>query len=79
MSLRTWFKVVSMASWQAFAELRQSFPSADQVGRLVVFNIAGNRYRLVALVDYDWQKVFVRRVLTHEEYDDGGWKHDPWF
>jgi mRNA interferase HigB len=77
-SLRTWYKVVTTASWHDYVELRQSFPSADQVGRLVVFNVGGNRYRLVALVDYEWQKVFVRRIMTHEEYDDGGWKHDPW-
>ena len=77
-SLRTWFKVVSTAIWQDFAHLRQSYPSADQVGRLVVFNIGGNRFRLTALVDYGWQKVFVRRVITHEEYDDGDWKRDPW-
>jgi mRNA interferase HigB len=77
-SLRTWYKVVSAARWQDFGELRQSFPGADQVGRLVGFNVGGNRYRLVALVDYAWQKVFVRRVMTHEEYDDGSWKHDPW-
>src|SRR5437763_54429 len=61
-SLRMWYKVVSAANWANFAELRQSFPGADQVGRLIVFNVAGNRYRLVALVDYTWQKVFVRRV-----------------
>ncbi|MBI3972945.1 MAG: type II toxin-antitoxin system HigB family toxin [Chloroflexi bacterium] len=78
-SLRSWYKVVSAASWREFTELRHSFPSADQVGRLVVFNIAGNRYRLTALVDYGWQKVFVRRVMTHEEYNEGGWKNDPWF
>src|SRR5947207_15462736 len=77
-SLRMWYKVVSAASWGNFAELRQSSPAADQVGRLVVFNIAGNRYRLVALVDYAWQKVFVRWVMDHEEYDEGGWKNDPW-
>jgi mRNA interferase HigB len=77
-SLPTWYKVVSTADWRGFAELRQTFPSADQVGRLVVFNVAGNRYRLTALVDFAWQKVFVRRIMTHEEHDDGGWKDDPW-
>ncbi|MBI2911587.1 MAG: type II toxin-antitoxin system HigB family toxin [Chloroflexi bacterium] len=76
-SLRAWYKVVSVASWTDLAELRRTFASADQVGRLVVFNVAGNRYRLAALVDYGWQKVFVRRVMTHEEYDEGGWKNDP--
>jgi mRNA interferase HigB len=78
-SLRAWYKIVRTAQWAGWAELRATLPSADQVGRLVVFNIAGNRYRLAAKVDYRWQKLFVRRVMTHEEYDEGGWKNDPWF
>lgn len=78
-ALRTWYKVVNEAAWPNFAELRQTFPSADQVGRLVVFNVSGNRYRLVVLVDYQWQKIFVRGVMPHAEYSKGDWKDDPWF
>ena len=78
-SLIAWHKAVSTATWRDFSELRRSYASADQVGRLVVFNIGGNRFRLVARVDFAWQKVFVRRVMTHEEYDAGDWKRDPWF
>lgn len=77
-SLKTWHKVVSLANWRDFSDLRQTYPSADQVGRLVVFNVGGNRFRLIAHVDYTWQKVFVRRVMSHEEYDEGDWKRDPW-
>jgi len=78
-SLRAWYKIVRTADWADWVELRATLPSADRVGRLVVFNIAGNRYRLTAKLDYRWQKVFVRRVMTHEEYDKGDWKGDPWF
>jgi mRNA interferase HigB len=78
-SLRAWYKVARLAMWRDFSDLRRSFPSADQVGRLVVFNIAGNRYRLVAKVDFRRQKVFIRKVMTHEEYDGDEWKRDPWF
>ncbi len=77
-SLAAWHKVVRTASWRDYNELRDTFRSADRVGRLVVFNVAGNRYRLSAKVDYRWQKVFVRRVMTHEEYNTGDWKGDPW-
>lgn len=77
-ALAAWHKVVGAATWASFADLRQTFPSADQVGRLVVFNIGGNRFRLTALVDYQWQKVFVRRVMPHGEYSKGAWKDDPW-
>ncbi len=47
-SLRLWYKLTTQAQWQNFAELRQVFPSSDQVGNLTVFNIGGNNYRLIA-------------------------------
>jgi mRNA interferase HigB len=55
------------------------FSSADGVKNLTVFNIGGNKYRLIALVDYKYQKVFVRAVMTHSEYDKEDWKNDSWF
>jgi mRNA interferase HigB len=78
-SLRLWYKLTSLAQWQNFVELRQIFPSADQVENLTVFNIGGNNYRLITLVDYEYKKVFIRHVLTHAEYDKQNWKNDEWF
>lgn len=78
-SLRLWYKLTSLAQWQNFVELRLVFPSADQVENLTVFNIGGNKYRLITLVDYEYQKVFIRHVLTHAEYDKQSWKNDEWF
>jgi mRNA interferase HigB len=78
-SLRLWYKLTSAAQWQNFVELRQVFPSADQVENLTVFNIGGNNYRLITLVDYEYKKVFIRHVLTHAEYDKQNWKNDEWF
>lgn len=77
--LRAWYTRVEAAQWQNFAEVRADFPSADQVQRLTVFNIAGNNYRLIARIEYAQQKVYVLAVLTHTEYDREGWKNDPWF
>ena len=57
-----------------FADLRTAFPSVDRVGKLTVFNIGGNKARLVAAVHYNRRKVYVRAVLTHEEYEEGKWK-----
>ncbi|HLL70324.1 MAG TPA: type II toxin-antitoxin system HigB family toxin [Pyrinomonadaceae bacterium] len=57
-----------------FAELRTLFPSADQVGKLTVFNIGGNKVRLVAAIHYNRRKVYIRAVLTHAEYGEGRWK-----
>jgi mRNA interferase HigB len=78
-SLRSWNKLTKLACWQNFAQLRETFASADLVGKLTVFNIAGNKYRLITYIDYQSQKVFVRYVLTHAEYDRDSWKNDPWF
>ncbi|WP_375491029.1 type II toxin-antitoxin system HigB family toxin [uncultured Nostoc sp.] len=78
-SLRLWYKITSLAQWQNFVELRQVFPSADQVGNFTVFNIGGNNYRLITLVGYKYEKIFIRYVLTHAEYDKEDWKNDRWF
>jgi mRNA interferase HigB len=77
--LMHWYETTENAQWHNMAELRQSFPAADLVGRLTVFNIAGNKYRLIARVEYRWQRVFVRHIMPHADYDKGGWKRDDWF
>lgn len=77
-SLCEWYKRVNSLEFTNFVELRKDFPTADQVGKLTIFNIAGNKYRLITFVDYRYQKVFIRDVLTHAEYDKEKWKRDPW-
>lgn len=73
-SLESWYTVVRHAGWKTPAEMKRIYPSADIVGRRTVFNIAGNKYRLVARVNYETARVFVLYILTHAEYDRGGWK-----
>lgn len=73
-SLESWYGVVRKATWETPAGLKQVYPNADLVGRRTVFNIAGNKYRLVARVNYQSQRVFVLHILTHAEYDKGVWK-----
>lgn len=74
--LRSWYKVVSRAEWDTFADVRRAYSHADQVGKFTVFNIGGNKYRLIAVIHFNRYKVFVRHVLTHAEYDEGKWKED---
>ncbi len=69
-----WYKTARKANWQSLAELMAVYPSADLVGRYVVFNIGGNKYRLIARIVYRSQTLFVVAVMTHEEYDLGKWK-----
>jgi mRNA interferase HigB len=74
--LATWERIATAATWGNLVEARADWPTADQVGRLTVFNIGGNEYRLVTYIDYRHRKVFIRAVLTHADYDKGDWKHD---
>ena len=69
-----WFKLMNIEDFENVAQLRMIFPSADQVGDLVVFNIGGNKYRLITSIHFNRGKVYVRQVLTHPEYDKGEWK-----
>jgi mRNA interferase HigB len=78
-SLRTWVGQTKAARWRNLPELRKTFASADQVivasGRpVVVFNIAHNRYRLVAAVHFSRWIVYTLMILTHREYDRAVWK-----
>ena len=70
-ALAHWYKVVKGHNFSSFVELRTHFPSADQVGKLTVFNIGGNKVRLIAAIHYNRHKLYIRAVLTHAEYDQG--------
>ena len=76
--LRKWLVILAAADWRNFVDCRRSYPAADQVkigsGVVTVFNIKGNRYRLVAAVFYPSGLVVIRRVMTHEEYSEDRWK-----
>ncbi len=69
-----WYKVASLASWHSLMDVRKVYPHADFVDPYTVFNIKGNSYRLVVKVEYRWQTIFVKHVLTHDEYTRGNWK-----
>ena len=69
-ALEEWYRKVSKAAWKNLNELKQHYPRADYVGNnRVVFNIKGNDYRLIAIVIYVSQKVYVRWIGTHAEYN----------
>jgi mRNA interferase HigB len=72
--LTSWADVIGLSRWKNPADLRRTFASADFVDELTVFDIGGNKYRLIAFVHYRRQIVFIKHILTHEEYDRGKWK-----
>jgi len=73
-ALDFWYRAMKHARFATFAELRMAFGSVDKVGSLFVFNVGGNKLRLIAAVHFNSGKVFVRHVLSHAEYDRGQWK-----
>jgi len=73
-ALGAWYRIVKHTDFNSFAELRQTFPTADKVGNLTVFNIGGNKVRLVAAVHYNAHRIYIRHILTHKEYDRKAWR-----
>jgi mRNA interferase HigB len=78
MPLRAWLKLARHGSFRKLAELKRTLANVDLVpvkGRdFYVFNIGGNKYRLIAAIHFNTQKLFVRQILVHSEYDTERWK-----
>jgi len=72
--LLRWYKIVGKSEFTSFESLRAIFPSADKVNDWIVFNIGGNKYRLIASIHFNRSRLYIRHVLTHKEYDRGEWK-----
>lgn len=69
-ALERWYDIAQHAVWHTLADIRQDFPSTDYVGNQhYVFNIRGNKYRLIVVIKFTISRIFVRFVGTHTEYD----------
>lgn len=80
-ALQKWGQVVREANWQSLQDVRRVYPHADAAtvasgNRVTVFNICGNKYRLIAAIHCNRQCVYVLRLLTHAEYSKDFWKDD---
>lgn len=73
-ALERWSRIIQKNNFNNFAQLKNTFPSADLVNNLTVFNISGNKYRLICAIHFNRQKIYIRNILTHQEYDRGAWK-----
>jgi len=73
-ALQHWYKQAKKNEFKSIAELRKTFGGTDQVANLTVFNIGGNKVRLIAAIHYNRRTIYIRAVLTHQEYDEGKWK-----
>ncbi len=73
-AFRDWIQVVKKADWQSFSDVRKSFNHADVHNKLTIFDVGGNKFRIVAKIEYAKHLVFIKFVLSHSEYD----KHSSW-
>lgn len=73
-ALQGWRRLIERGDFRSFAALRETFAAVDKVGPRYVFNIGGNKYRLVAAIAFQRGIVWVKAVLTHGEYDKGAWR-----
>ena len=75
-SLRAWYKITTKPKWGSFQEVTQTFNSADFVGSCVVFNVGGNKCRLISYIRFSAKKLYILHILSHAEYDQEAWKDD---
>lgn len=73
-ALQVWFDTAIEAAWTSLEDVRKSFPATDMVGNLAIFNIRGNRYRLIVRIAFRYKRIYIKEFLTHSEYDKGRWK-----
>lgn len=78
-AIDNWYKVANKANWSNLIEVQSIFSKAEAVSNFTVFNIKGNKYRLIVSIDYEKQVIYIKYILTHAEYDKEEWKNDPYF
>ena len=72
-SLLHWYRVTKRAAWDIWSMFARIFRTSSVVDILTVFNISANKYRLVTVIKYRWQVVYIRHIFTHAEYDQEKW------
>jgi HTH-type transcriptional regulator / antitoxin HigA len=70
--LDAWYRIAKSATWRSIEDVRATYPSADPVERYTVFNIKGNKYRLIVKIEYRFQQVFIKHFLSHARVYEGG-------
>lgn len=72
--LEAWKRSVVTAKWSNFSDIKRTFRSADWYAGAIIFDIAGNNIRLIAICRFDLNRLYIDKVMTHEEYNEGKWK-----
>ena len=67
-ALDAWYRIAKASTFENFAQLKAAFPGVDKVGDQYVFDVGGNKLRIIAKVEFRQGKIFIRQVLTHAQY-----------
>jgi mRNA interferase HigB len=73
-ALDAWFRIAKRSFWHDLADVRRTFATADAVERWTVFNIKGNKYRIITEINYRFRRIYIRHILTHADYAREKWK-----
>jgi mRNA interferase HigB len=77
--IEDWYNIVRRTDWSNLEEVKGTYRDAEAVGNFTVFNIKGNKYRLIVDIDYESGTIYHKYFLTHADYDKDRWKNDPYF
>lgn len=78
-AIKIFCKTINQTRWQSLIDVQQVYRDAEAVGNFTVFNIKGNKYRLILDIDYSEQVAYFKYFLTHAQYDQEYWKNDPYY
>jgi mRNA interferase HigB len=74
--MNEWFHIVKHSDWESFADVRSTYNATDKVEHLTVFDVGGNKFRIITAIDYVHGIIYIRNVLHHRDYLKGQWKND---
>lgn len=72
--IRSWYRIAVVARWEDLEDVRRVYPAADMIGTLAIFNIGGNKYRLIVRMIFRSKRIYIKELLTHAQYDKEKWK-----
>lgn len=73
-ALDGWYRIIKSSNFTNFSDIKRTFNSVDKVGNFYVFDVGGNKIRIITVIHFNCHRVYIKAVLTHKEYDKGKWK-----
>lgn len=73
-ALDGWYRIIKLNQFKNYSELKKCFNSVDKVDEKFVFDVGRNKLRLIAIIHFQRQKIYIKNILSHKEYDKGNWK-----